>query len=70
MKTKLKSELGTWKLVLYSGKKSYIEIKNQAQARFICDNMFKLDIKEWEAVKNNCPYNACTKNVHCGAHGI
>lgn len=50
--TKLKNALGTYELHFEDGKKGLIFIKNQAQARFLTDNMTRLRIKEWRAIEN------------------
>lgn len=40
---------GEWKLTHEDGKKSIIEVKNNAQAKFLTDNMYALRIKGWQA---------------------
>lgn len=47
---KFKNSLGTWRLTFEDDKQSLITIKNQAQAKFINDNMYHLRIKEWRAI--------------------
>lgn len=49
MKKGLKCVLGVWVLTRIDGEKREIVIKNQAQAKFLSNNMSVLGIKEWEA---------------------
>jgi len=42
-------KIGEWKITHEDGKHSIIEIKNNAQAKFIADNMNALRIKRFEA---------------------
>lgn len=44
-----KYSLGTWRLTFDDGSKSLLVIKNNAQAKFIADNMNALHIKTWQA---------------------
>jgi hypothetical protein len=44
-----KYTIGTWKLIFDDGTTRLIVIKNNAQAKFIADNMRPLRIKEWQA---------------------
>lgn len=44
-----KYTIGEWKLTHEDGNITYIKIKNNAQAKFITDNMGVLCIKEWQA---------------------
>ncbi len=50
MTRKLKNALGTWKITFGKNTKpSLIVVKNQAQAKFLTDNMYVLNIDTWEA---------------------
>lgn len=49
MKTKLQSELGLWHIRKIDGSWDSVEVKTQALAKWLNDNMRKLGIVEWES---------------------
>jgi len=48
---KLKNALGTYKLIFKDASTSLIVVKNQAQAKFLSNNMYNLHIREWIALE-------------------